>query len=99
VVVSITTLPDRYVDGGNHVPTIGFVHPVGDRRSIGAQFGCYALTLARCDIELSSLELGGDGCEASGKDRREAYRLQKASHVTPQPVAEGSSYNLLALFV
>jgi hypothetical protein len=51
----IAILPDHRVDGGHHVPAIGFAHPVGDGRSVRTQFGCHGLALAHRVIELIGL--------------------------------------------
>src|SRR5258705_13652482 len=49
----VAILLNHGVDGGHHVPAIGPAHPIGDSRSVRAEFGRHTLAFAHRAIGLS----------------------------------------------
>src|SRR6266446_4677428 len=59
----IAILADHRVNGRHHTPAFLLAHPIGDGRSIEAQFGDHRRALAHAVIQRSGLHLGGKGHE------------------------------------
>ena len=55
MVFGVAMPPDQGVDGGHDVLAIRLAHPVGDGRSVGAQFGHHGLVLAHRFIDVSGI--------------------------------------------